>query len=73
MKFRRTIILFISFIFIGIRSSIAQSIEMADSLRQEGKIYVVVAVVLLVLLSLVGYLWRLDKKLTKIESKNSEQ
>jgi len=39
-------------------------------MRSNGRIYVVVAVVVLILLGLFLYLVRLDKKMTKIE-KNS--
>ncbi len=46
-----------------------QNVEMADSMRADGKIYVVVAVVLLITLGLIGYLVRLDKKINKLEKK----
>ena len=45
----------------------AQNAEMADTLRSEGKIYVVVAIVLIVLAGLVVYLFLLDRKLTRLE------
>lgn len=45
----------------------AQNAEMADTFRAEGKIYVVVAVVLIVLVGLLAYLFMLDRKLTKLE------
>ncbi len=38
-----------------------------DFMRQTGKIYVVVAVIVMIFLGLVVWLWRLDSKLTKIE------
>ena len=44
-----------------------EPVEMADSLRAEGKIYVVVAVVLLILIGVFVYLVRLDGKVTKVE------
>ncbi|MBB1283010.1 CcmD family protein [Flavisolibacter sp. BT320] len=43
------------------------SIEMADAMRENGKIYVVVAVVLAILIGLFLYLIRLDKKISNIE------
>jgi CcmD family protein len=43
------------------------SIEMADTMRSEGKIYVVIAVVLIILLGLLFYLARLDKKIGHLE------
>lgn len=47
--------------------SSAQSPEMADTFRAEGKIYVVVAIILIILSGLVAYLFMLDRKLTKLE------
>jgi hypothetical protein len=40
---------------------------MADGLRSEGKIYVVVAVLLTILAGLFIYLWRLDRKISRLE------
>jgi CcmD family protein len=51
----------------------AQNAEMADTFRSEGKIYVVVAIVLIILAGLLLYLFLLDKKLTKIEKQISEK
>ena len=45
--------------------------EMADMMRSNGRIYVVVAVVVLILLGLFLYLVRLDKKITRIEKNKS--
>ncbi|MEO0626118.1 MAG: CcmD family protein, partial [Bacteroidota bacterium] len=41
-----------------------------DFMRSIGKIYVVVGVILLIFLGLVFYLWRLDRRLTKLEDQN---
>ena len=38
-----------------------------DVMRSSGKIYVVVAVVLVILSGLFFYVWRLDKKISKME------
>lgn len=45
----------------------AQAVEMADTMRSEGKIYVVVAIILVVLTGLLLYLFLLDKKVGKME------
>ena len=42
--------------------------EMADTMRSEGKIYVVVAIVLIVLAGFILYLLSLDKKIKKLEN-----
>ena len=47
----------------------AQEVEMADTMRSEGKIYVVVAIVLIVLAGLILYLFLLDRKVGKLEEK----
>jgi hypothetical protein len=47
------------------------TIEMADAMRENGKIYVVVAVVLTILIGLFLYLIRLDKKISNIEKNSS--
>ncbi len=38
-----------------------------DVMRSSGKIYVVVAVVLVILSGLFFYVWRLDRKISKME------
>jgi hypothetical protein len=50
-------------------STLAQPVEMADTMRSEGKIYVVVAILLLIFAGLITYLILLDRKITKIEKK----
>jgi CcmD family protein len=41
--------------------------EMADTLRQSGKIYVVVAAVVIIVAGLLFYLISLDRKVSKLE------
>jgi K+-transporting ATPase A subunit len=43
---------------------------MADTMRSNGKIFVVVAVLSVILLSVLFYLFRLDRKITKLEKEN---
>ncbi|MEZ4947131.1 MAG: CcmD family protein [Cyclobacteriaceae bacterium] len=54
-------------------TSAQQEVEMADTIRSEGKIYVVVAILLLILIGLVGYLVQLDRKVSKLEKRLSEK
>ena len=44
-----------------------QTIEMADRMRQDGKIYVVVGCVLVVLAGMIVYLVSIDKKVSRLE------
>ena len=45
----------------------AQDVKMADMMKENGKIYVVIAVMLTILAGLVLYLFRLDRKISKLE------
>lgn len=47
--------------------SFLQSVEMADVMRSEGKIYVVVAGLVIVVAGFLAYLFFLDRKVTKLE------
>ncbi len=42
-------------------------VEMADTMRSNGKIYVVVAVILTIFAGIILYLIRLDRKVSKLE------
>jgi hypothetical protein len=53
--------------------SLAQEPEMADTMRAEGKIYVVVAILLVILLGLAVYLVMIDRKTGRLEKKLDEQ
>ncbi|TDQ75666.1 CcmD family protein [Sphingobacterium yanglingense] len=54
-------------------ASYAQSseIEMAEGLRSSGKIWVVVLVLLTIVIGVFVYLFTIDKKVTKLEKRNS--
>ena len=45
----------------------AQDVKMADMMKENGKIYVVIAVMLTILAGLVLYLIRLDRKISRLE------
>ena len=47
-----------------------QSVQMADTLRQEGKIYVVVACIFVIVGGLVLFLIRIDGKLSRLEKES---
>ena len=48
-------------------------IEMADKFREEGKIYVVLAIVLLILTGLFIYLIRIGKRVSDMEKNNKNK
>ena len=45
----------------------AQEVTMADMMKENGKIFVVIAVMLTILAGLVLYLVRLDRKISRLE------
>jgi len=57
-------------IFTFLISNAQESIEMADQMRSEGKIYVVVAVLVVILIGLFIYLFTIDKKVRQLEKEN---
>lgn len=63
------LVLLFSFIPLG---AMAQPAAMADKLRADGKIYVVILVMLTIFIGIVVYLFSLDKKISKIEKENKK-
>jgi predicted Na+-dependent transporter len=57
----------IYFLFISVSCFAQQKVEMADTMRSNGKIYVVVAVCTTILIGLFIYLFFLDKKMSRFE------
>ena len=49
------------------QQTVQSSSTMADGMRSNGKIYVVVAVLLTILLGLIAYVIRIDKKVSRLE------
>ena len=49
--------------------SAPNEVDMADVMRSNGKIYVVVAVVTIIMTGLIVYLISLDRKITKLEKR----
>jgi type VI protein secretion system component VasF len=47
----------------------SQDVEMADGLRSEGKIYVVVGILLLIVVGMITYLVVIDRKASRLEKK----
>lgn len=50
-----------------------EEVQMADGLRAEGKIYVVVAILVLILVGLIGYLALIDRKVSRLEKRLKEK
>jgi len=57
-------------LFLLINSALAaQDAEMADTLRSEGKIFVVVAIILVIFLGLIALLIYTDRKVSRLEKR----
>lgn len=63
----RKIVLSLVLLLWSVGTSLAQTTEMADVMRSNGKIYVVVAVLGIVLAGVLFYLINLDSKISKLE------
>ncbi len=55
------------FFVLCMNSLMAQTVEMASSMRSDGKIYVVVGVLLIIFLGLIVYLFSIDRKVKELE------
>lgn len=66
----RKIILLFSLLLFNLVLMAQPKVEMADTFRSNGKIFVVVAVILTIFAGIILYLVRLDRKLTKLEKNN---
>jgi hypothetical protein len=65
---RKLYALFFIFLLPIISNASESDIDMADVMRSNGKIYVVVAVLAIIFICLLIYLLIIDKKVRKIES-----
>jgi uncharacterized transporter YbjL len=71
LKIRNSSILFLlAFVFPLLCSAQAASPEMADDMRSNGKIYIVLACVLLVLFGMIAFLLILESRLSRLEKEN---
>ena len=66
------VVIFFLCISISLPAQEGNTVKMADLMRSNGRIYVVVAVMLTILTGLVMYLVRLDKKIKKLENQIQE-
>ncbi|MDB5116275.1 MAG: hypothetical protein JWQ79_1767 [Mucilaginibacter sp.] len=64
-KFIVLAILLINFVTAFAQQS--QPVEMADAFRSSGKIYVVIATIVIIFIGLAIYLFSIDRRLKKIE------
>lgn len=65
---KKQIILILGMIF-AIMQAMAQPVEMATTLRSEGKIYIVIAVMLIIFIGVATHLFTLDRRVSKLEKR----
>ena len=65
-----TALLFISTLLVFAQDTTGKP-AMADLMRSNGKIYVVIAVILVIFAGLIIYLIRLDRKISKLEKNHN--
>ncbi len=70
MKLKRLIAKTFGFLLVFLQSTLlqAQSPEMADVMRSNGKIYVVVAVLTVIFVGIIVYLIAIDRKVGRLEN-----
>lgn len=64
-------ILIVVALFFSLTVAAQEKVEMADVMRNDGKIYTVVAVCLTILIGLFIYVFSIDRKITKFEKEQS--
>lgn len=69
MKKLVAVFIFCVLSIVAIAQEATETIEMADVMRSNGKIYVVVAVVAVIFTGIIVYLVNLDRKISKIEKR----
>lgn len=61
-----------AFLLMCLQVSAQDQVAMADGLRSEGKIYVVVLVMLVIFLAVAVYLFTIDRRIKKLENDNKQ-
>ncbi len=63
-------ILLLMLITIFPAAAIAQGVEMADKFRADGKIYIVIIVIITIFIGIIAYLFSLEKKIKRLEKES---
>jgi len=66
---KKTVKILLGFLLVINPTLFAQDAQMADTMRSEGKIYVVVAIILVIFFGLIAYLIYTDRKISKLENR----
>lgn len=66
-KLTRVLLAFFLMLLSQFAAQAQNEVEMADTMRSNGKIFVIVAIILIVLAGLILYLFLLDRKISRLE------
>lgn len=69
-RFIKRILLLFSLVFTFLIVNGQEKVEMADTMRSNGKIYVVVAVLAIILIGLFIFLINIDRKINRLEKQH---
>jgi hypothetical protein len=72
IRFIPTLIFLLCTLFTQAQTVATQQVEMADGMRSNGKIYVVVGVLVIILFGIFGYLIAIDRKVSRVEKSIEE-
>jgi len=61
------------FVFVSPLLQAQQEVGMADMLRSEGKIYVVVSIMLVIFAGIVAFLFSIDRKVSRLEKRTQDK
>jgi hypothetical protein len=70
---RKSLFLFLFFFSILSVADAQEKVDMADVMRSNGKIYVVVTVLTIILIGLFIFLISIDRKITRLEKDKTKQ
>lgn len=69
MKKSKSLLLSVLALLLSFSGFAQPQVEMADTLRSNGKIYIVVIICLTILVGLFLYVWSVDRKVSRLEKK----
>lgn len=69
MKKNKFLLLSVLALLLSLSGFAQTQVEMADTLRSNGKIYIVVIICLTILVGLFLYVWSVDRKVSRLEKK----
>jgi hypothetical protein len=72
IRFLPILIFLLCTLFAQAQTAATQTVEMADGMRSNGKIYVVVGVLVIILFGIFGYLIAIDRKVSRVEKSIEE-